>query len=115
MDERFCPASMCPLFAPTGSPWTDEYDVACEREICGFYHNNVCEGRIGSQMQVDDAVLKIPVLQLGIVRAKHEKVKPTTFDCKFAHRCKWQAEAGIELCPPRSALAQGIDPRVCAY
>jgi hypothetical protein len=27
----FCPATMCPLTAPNGSPWTGQYNAPCPR------------------------------------------------------------------------------------
>ena len=41
------------------------------------------------------------------------EIKPNEFQCPRAHECKWQLEAGEELCPPRRALAAGLDTQVC--
>jgi hypothetical protein len=114
-DTKFCPASMCPLFAANGSPWTGDYDAPCEREKCGWYHGGRCEGGDGARHQVNEVINNIRPLQIGVVRMKHRNVKARKFDCPNAHRCQWQMEAGEGLCPPRYALSKGIDPRSCAY
>ncbi len=49
---------------------------------------------------------------------RHEIGTAKTYDCPKAHECRWQEQAekaGLKLCPPRSALAKGIDPRVCLF
>jgi hypothetical protein len=41
-----------------------------------------------------------------------------SYDCPMAAVCRWQEQAekvGRALCPPRDALAKGIDPRVCLF
>ena len=114
-NKTFCPASMCPLFAPTGSPWTGEYDAECLNSKCGFWYQGHCDGVACAVSQVEEAVNGIRPIQIGVVRMKRESVPPKLFDCPNAKRCQWQKESGKNLCPPRVALANGIDPRVCAY
>lgn len=43
---------------------------------------------------------------------------PREYECPKASVCRWQEQAeqkGQKLCPPRDALARGIDPRVCLF
>lgn len=40
---------------------------------------------------------------------------PRSYDCPKASVCRWQQIAAERLCPPRDALARGIDPRVCLF
>jgi hypothetical protein len=49
---------------------------------------------------------------------RHDIGTPRTFDCPKADVCRWQEQAelaGRPLCPPRDALARGIDPRVVLF
>lgn len=114
-DEMFCPASMCPLFAPTGSPWTGEFDVTCLNDKCGFWYKGHCDAASGAKHQVCEMEEGSIPLQIGPIRMKRSSVSPKQFDCPNAYRCQWQKEAGENLCPPRFALSKGVDPRVCAY
>ncbi len=105
---------MCPLFAKEGSPWTGEKNAKCEGPDCGWYGKHGCEGAVGAQMQVEEASEGGRVLiaidtrkRLGIGNSK-------TYDCERAHECQWQQRAN-GLCPPRQALARGLDPRVVAF
>ena len=122
----FCPATMCPLFAAEGSPWTGEKNGECPRRHtstpgtrgCLWYRGFGgcgCDGRTAALGQVAEAEAGKRVLQIGPVIAEKERVAAKTFDCPRAHECQWQAESKGELCPPRLALAKGIDPRTCAY
>lgn len=112
---------MCPLFAPEGSPWTGEKDATCpeKHEDCGWWEGmgscNACDGCNAAYEQVAKAVEGKPVIQMGPICASKEKVEPKSFDCPRAAECQWQQQAGDDLCPPRKALAAGIDPRICAW
>lgn len=33
--ETFCPATMCPLIAPKGSPWTGSFNTPCLGAVMG--------------------------------------------------------------------------------
>lgn len=113
----FCPATMCPLFAKDGSPWTGEKDAPCENLGCGWFDvEEGCQGAVASYTQVGELVQGGPLLQIGPVAARRvTQEKPRTFDCPRAEECQWQLEAGDTLCPPRFALSLGIDPKACAY
>lgn len=122
--KTFCPASMCPLFAPTGSPWTGEYNGECpqtdhEDGGCGFWgmfrKDEGCGGVTAARQQIHEADIELPVLQIGVVRPKNLRTEPKSYDCKRANDCQWQIESGIKLCPPRHALSLGLDPRYAAY
>ncbi len=119
-----CAATMCPLFAPDGSPWTGQYRSACEGEACGFYdkQGSRCEGGVYAVDQVmESAVSGHAPLQLDTVI--HGAAVPgyfdrnaRTFDCPYADICQWQKDVPEgSLCPPRHALSIGVDPRACAY
>jgi hypothetical protein len=44
--------------------------------------------------------------------------QPRSYDCHLASVCRWQeiaTAAGRPLCPPRDALARGMDPRVTLF
>lgn len=119
-----CAATMCPLFAPDGSPWTGNYRSACEGPACGFFDQPTgkCDGGNGARYEVDQiAVTKRPQLQLaGVVHGQRttEYVDRDAreFDCPYSGVCQWQKDAGEgQLCPPRHALSLGVDPRACAY
>lgn len=109
-----CPATMCPLFAATGSPWTGEFNAPCDMgPPCGFWQHGHCIGCTGSAEQVHDVANGCMPLQLRPTPKTETAAR--TFDCPKAHTCQWQVESLPGLCPPRQALSQGIDPRVCAY
>ena len=123
--QTVCPASMCPLFAKDGSPWTSEKNARCPKhahdpdrpasEGCGFWDNG-CDGAGGAMNQVEEAHEYGGTLQIGPVHQKrHELAKPTIFDCPRALQCQWQQQVSPKLCPPRFALSLGVDPRACAY
>lgn len=113
----FCPATMCPLFARDGSPWTGDKNTPCEGTGCGWFDvEEGCQGAVASFTQVGEVAAGQPLLQLGPVAARRtDRRAERTFDCPRAHECQWQIEYGEQLCPPRHALSLGIDPRVCAY
>ena len=113
----FCPATMCPLFAKDGSPWTGEKNSPCEGTGCGWFDIEAgCQGAVASYIQVDEVAHGMNLMQIGPVQARRTNMAaPRAYDCPRAGECQWQLEAGEHLCPPRHALALGIDPRTCAY
>lgn len=112
----FCPATMCPLFAANGSPWTGDKDSPCERDKCGWWHKGQCNGSSVSLEQIYEVAESGTLLQIGIKRAKRtSKGTPKHYECQRASECQWQIEAGSGLCPPRLAMSLGIDPATCAY
>jgi len=85
--QTVCPASMCPLFAKDGSPWTSEKNARCPKhahdpdrpgsEGCGFWDNG-CDGAGGAMNQVEEAREYGGTLQIGPVHQKrHELARPT--------------------------------------
>lgn len=120
MEATFCPATMCPLFAADGSPWTGDKNTHCLGAVCGFFDKGHCDGAGMANEQVREASTGRRPFQLAVVTEGRRGVEyigrdSKTFDCSRAAECQWQVEAGDKLCPPRSALALGIDPRVVAY
>lgn len=121
MLNTFCPATMCPLFAASGSPWTGDKNSHCEGEACGWFNSECqCDGASAAYEQVVELHIGLPVLQIGITHASKRRKEPSTFDCPRASECQWQTEAdGSDvvgaLCPPRDALRMGLEMRVCAY
>lgn len=99
-----CPATMCPLIAKDGSPNANVYAEACPQ------HDDIDHGgcfwwKIGCSTG----------LQHKMVKEVAGTRPPRTYDCPKAAVCSWQksaAERGEALCPPRTALADGVDPRV---
>lgn len=121
-----CPASMCPLVAPNGSPWTGTYASPCpghddlETGGCPWWSMACATG--GIQALVEEAATlagRAPMPVLGPVKPKRHTVSaPRSYDCPRASVCRWQERAekeGRKLCPPRDALARGIDPRVVLF
>jgi hypothetical protein len=124
LGQPACPASMCPLFAKDGSPWTGQKNARCPQhedyqksDGCAFWaEGQGCDGAIGAIGQVEEALETGGTLQIGPVRQKrHEVARPTEFDCAKASSCQWQIQVAPKLCPPRYALSLGVDPRACAY
>ena len=118
-----CPASMCPLVAKDGSPWTGEKDAPCPEQDdinnggCPFWSMACGTGAI--HQQVNEAETK-QVLILGPNKPRHSQRKPSTYICDKENVCSWQKHAtqnntGGGLCPPRYALSKGLDPRVCLF
>ncbi|MDR3582492.1 MAG: hypothetical protein P4L67_04435 [Candidatus Pacebacteria bacterium] len=120
-ETRFCPATMCPLFAPDGSPWTGEKDGVCpnhddiENDGCMFWSKDHCDGCRTAVSQVYEVQRKGGTLQIGPVQRTKTSVTPKEFDCPRSHECQWQAESRPSLCPPRLALSIGVDPKSCAW
>jgi hypothetical protein len=112
---EFCPATMCPLFAADGSPWSGEVNAPCQGETCGWFHDGHCLGARAAIENIDDVSSNRVLLQIGTVRVRRtKKTLPKTYDCPREKECKWQNET-TGLCPPRHALSLGIDPKACAY
>lgn len=114
MTSPACPATMCPLFAREGSPWTGDRDAPCGREACAWWRGR-CIGEEFAGEQITLAADGRPVLQLGTAAKRTDAAAPRTYDCPRARDCQWQIQAGAELCPPRQALALGLDPRLAGY
>ena len=112
--DTFCPATMCPLIAPNGSPWTKQYNSHCHGESCGFFDKKrkACDGGLYALGQVEEVKL-LGTLQLGTTPKFHKR-KPMTYDCPREHECQWQRDSKV-ICPPRHAMAEGLDPRVCLF
>jgi hypothetical protein len=115
-----CPASMCPLIAPNGSPCTAEYGGACpgfddiDTGGCSWWSMACATG--GIQMQVEEAARAGGgMLVVGPNQPRRMIGAPRAYDCPEASVCRWQEIAGEKLCPPRDALARGLDPRVCLF
>jgi hypothetical protein len=126
MTAMQCPASMCPLIAPTGSPWTGTYAAPCpghddiDHDGCPWWSMACSCG--GIQELVEEAAecggrSSMPIIGPNQPH-RHVTGTPREYDCPKASVCRWQEQAeiaGKKLCPPRDALARGIDPRVCCY
>lgn len=118
-----CPASMCPLIAPNGSPWTGEYGGNCpghddiKTDGCPWWSMACSTG--GIQEQVEEAAQQGgAMLVAGPNQPRRLQGEPRTYDCPKATVCRWQEQAvlaGRPLCPPRDALARGLDPRVTLF
>jgi hypothetical protein len=115
-----CPASMCPLIAPNGSPWTGAYDSVCpghddiDTDGCAWW-GMACKGG-GMMASVEDAdAADGRSLVLGPNQPRRQaRMTPKEYDCPRAAECRWQEQA-VGLCPPREALRRGLDPRVCLF
>ena len=119
MSASMCPATMCPLFAAEGSPWTGEVNAPCEQgPACAFWNRGHCDGAAAAHHQVGEMANGDRPLQIGPKRAtRTTAIRHREYDCPRAAECQWQIEADAEggLCPPRSALALGLDPKTCAW
>lgn len=118
--EMQCPASMCPLVAPNGSPWTGEYGGLCpghdniDTDGCPWWSMACSTGGIQEQVEEADAS-DGRMLVVGPNRPRRLRAEPRSYDCPKASVCRWQEQAGDKLCPPRDALARGLDPRVTLF
>lgn len=122
--QMMCPASMCPLIAPNGSPWSGEFEAKCpghddlEKDGCPWWGMS-CQG--GNHQEVVEEAARAGgyAVVLGPRQPKRGGIQnPRSYDCPKASTCRWQEQAtlsGRELCPPRDALARGMDPRVCLF
>lgn len=122
---------MCPLIAPNGSPWTGEFDAVCPEQEPDFdkgtgcaWWGLGCQGCGGAAMaheQAAEAASGAPMPVAGPNQPKRftsdQKKAVWDYDCPRAGDCQWQAQAEAEggLCPPRTALRLGLDPRVCLF
>ncbi len=125
--STFCPATMCPLFAKDGSPWTGHKNSKCPQAQplpglpgCGCawwkgFGGSGCDGATSATQQVAEVARRGHTLQIGPVQQKRAKAAPRSYECDRASECQWQIEAGKKLCPPRLALSKGVDPKACAY
>lgn len=113
----FCPATMCPLFASDGSPWTGDKDAPCGNSACAWFQGGKCEGRDAADEQIAMAADGKGVFQIGTHAKRQHATTPKDYDCPRAHECQWQIEAEKEggICPPRCALRLGLDPRLSGY
>jgi len=117
-----CPATMCPLFAKDGSPWTGERNAPCPGHDnlddggCPWWGMGCAEG--GPAEQIAAADVGGTVLVVGPNKPKRASHgAPRAYDCPRAAQCQWQIRASLRgrLCPPRVALARGLDPRLAAF
>lgn len=124
--QAVCPATMCPLFAPTGSPWTGEKNGRCPRNEpdvtmspasgCGFWGERGCDGVGAAAGQIEEAAEHGATFQIGPVRQRRAALAaPTSYECPKAGLCHWQQQVYPRLCPPRHALSLGVDPRASAW
>lgn len=122
-DTVQCPASMCPLIAPNGSPWAGQYGAPCpghddmETGGCPWWSMACATGGIQGQVE-EAAATGGHAFVVGPNQPRREQGNPRAYDCPKAAVCRWQERAEAEgrpLCPPRDALARGIDPRVCLF
>jgi hypothetical protein len=110
---------MCPLIAPNGSPWTGRTATLCpghddiDAGGCPWWSMACATGAI--QGQVEEAASGGRPVIIGPNQPRRDAGAPRTYDCPKAAICRWQELAGTRLCPPRDALARGLDPRVCLF
>lgn len=118
-----CPASMCPLIAKDGSPWTGTKVSPCPEQDdidnggCPWWSMACSTGGIQSQVE-EAAAHNGRMIVAGTNKPRREKGAPKSYDCAHENVCSWQKQAtlaGRNLCPPRDALARGLDPRVCLF
>ena len=122
MSGPFCPATMCPLFAKDGSPWTGEYDAPCPGHDdidcggCPWWSMGGCSDGGPFESVAEALHHEGRAMVVGPNRPKRDTVgTPREYDCPRASECQWQIRAGDRLCPPRAALSHGLDPRVSAF
>lgn len=119
-----CPASMCPLIAPNGSPWTGEREAPCpgfddpDKGGCPWWSGACATG--GIQAQVEEAAAAGGRMMVaGPNRPRRTGTDQVrSYDCPKTAICRWQEQAelaGRALCPPRDAMARGMDPRVTLF
>ena len=114
-----CPATMCPLIAKDGSPWTGETNGPCPGHAggddgCDWWDMACSCG--GIQAEVEAAVQNGGIgFVVGPNQPRRGLAEPRRPTRPRAAECRWQEQAGERLCPPRDALARGIDPRVCLF
>lgn len=107
IDGVECPASMCPLIAKDGSPNAGVYAGKCP-EHDDLDHGGCPWWKIGCSTGLQRELV-LEELETATLRIKRD------YDCPKASVCSWQRiaeKAGHDLCPPRTALFLGLDPRV---
>ncbi len=116
-----CPATMCPLIAPEGSPWSGEYDAECpghddlDNDGCPWW-GMACGGSGNMQSVAEADAEDGKALVLGPNQPKRqERMTPKEYDCPRADECRWQEQSQTGLCAPRQAMKLGLDPRVCLF
>lgn len=124
MTTMHCPATMCPLIAPNGSPWTGAVNVPCPGHArdaeggCAWWFMACATGGIQDQVEQAIAAGGHAVVAGPNQPRRDELSAARSYDCPRAHDCRWQEQAekaGRPLCPPRDALARGADPRVALF
>jgi hypothetical protein len=118
----YCPATMCPLIAPDGSPWTGTKNTSCPQLSSGCLwfddRRGQCDGCNMAHEQIASAAEGKPIRVAGPNQPKRTDARASRdYDCPRASECQWQIEADKDggLCPPRSALRLGLDPRLALY
>ena len=118
----FCPASMCPLIAPNGSPWTGDKNAECpehddiEHQGCPWF--SMACGNGGIHYQVDEAYKKQgKSFVIGPNKPRDGIKNSKEFNCPRTNDCSWQKYTKHKsgLCQPRYALSLGLDPRVSLF
>ena len=118
-----CPASMCPLIAPNGSPWTGSKNAKCPEHDdidnmgCPWFSMTCSTGGIHSQV-LDAEKNNGKFFVVGPNQPRDGIGQSKTFDCAKQDICSWNKYSkinGFDLCPPRFALSKGLDPRVCLF
>ena len=115
-----CPASMCPLIAPKGSPWTGRYGSPCPEQDdldnggCPWWSMACGTGALHAIVDDADKEDTVPSV-VGPVRPKRSRAEPRSYDCPKAAECSWQKQSGEKLCAPRYALSLGLDPRIVNF
>lgn len=116
-----CPATMCPLIAPNGSPWTGEKNSVCPEQDdldsggCAWLGMGGCNQ--GMLCMVDEALnMGGRSFVVGPNKPKRHGIGASkSYDCPNANFCSWQKQSPTGLCGPRQALKEGLDPRVCLF
>lgn len=118
MIETFCPATMCHLIAPNGSPWTNHFNHKCDGPKCDWYGEEHCTASDMAHEQAIRALNNEPIPVLGKITPKrYEARQSKDYMCQRTRECQWHIEAEKEggICPPITALRLGLDPKVCLY
>lgn len=129
-DVMECPASMCPLVAHDGSPWTkikshpcpghDDIEAEAPHTGCPWWSRGCSkDSKVGGIQKLVEQADRDggKAYVTGPNQPRRLKGEPRTYDCPKASVCRWQQQATAEsgLCPPRDALARGLDPRVTLF